>query len=132
MSKQTAQPLTIVEEWHTALNNNDVERLTSLVHKDVKIGGPRGSATGIDVLLEWVDRAKVHLIPKRYFHQNEVVVVEELGQWHSAEKGEMISSQEVASIFIVQQGRIASIMRLDSLKVAFEASDLNESQEVAM
>ncbi len=132
MSKQSAQPLTIVEEWHTALNNNDVERLATLVHKDVKIGGPRGSTAGVDVLLEWVNRAKVHLNPKRYFYQNEVVVVEELGQWYSAENGEMISSQEVASIFIVQQGRIASIMRLDNLKMAFEASGLNESQEVAM
>ena len=32
----------VVEAWHAALNEGDVDRLVGLSHPDVEIGGPRG------------------------------------------------------------------------------------------
>ena len=33
----------VVEAWHAALNEGDVDRLVGLSHPDVEIGGPAGS-----------------------------------------------------------------------------------------
>jgi hypothetical protein len=32
----------VVEAWHAALNEGDVDRLVGLSHPDVEVGGPRG------------------------------------------------------------------------------------------
>ncbi len=91
----------VVEAWHAALNEGDVDRLVGLSHPDVEIGGPRGVGRGVQLLREWVDRANVRLDPRRVFRRGSTVVVEQAGQWRSAETGEVIGSQTVASVFAV-------------------------------
>lgn len=49
--------------WHEALNAGDAERLVSLSHPEVEVGGPQGSARGRQVLKDWVGRANVRLEP---------------------------------------------------------------------
>ena len=46
----TGPELDNVLAWHEALNAGDVERVASLAHPEVEIGGPRGSAHGRQVL----------------------------------------------------------------------------------
>ena len=52
-------PLHIVRQWHDALNQGEIEKLVSLVHPDVVVGGPRGSTSGAHVMREWFGRANV-------------------------------------------------------------------------
>lgn len=126
----TSQEIITVQAWHNALNSSNKEKLSALVREDVKIGGPRGSVKGVGMMLEWVDRAKVTFTPQRYFRQNEVIVVEALGEWHAPEMEEITSSQTVATVFVVEDHLISSISRYDSLKEAFEASGVSEMSEV--
>jgi hypothetical protein len=88
----------VVEAWHEALNEGEVNRLAGLSHPDVEVGGPRGTRRGARLLREWVDRANVRLAPRRLFGHGDTVVVEQAGRWRSAESEEAIASQTVASM----------------------------------
>lgn len=113
--------------WHEALNAGDVERLAALSHPDVEVGGPRGTGRGAGLLREWVERANIRLYPSRFFHDEEAVVVEEEAQWRSPETGEEIGNSTVGSVFVVRDGRVASVLRHDDLAAALEAAGLDES-----
>ncbi len=122
--------LRVVEAWHAALNEGDVDRLAALSHPDVEIGGPRGSGRGLRLLREWADRANIRLEPRHLFRRGESVVVEQLGQWRSAESGEVIGSRIVASVFVVSDGRVKSVARYDDLSEALNTAGLDSSDEI--
>ena len=119
----------IVEAWHESLNGGDVDRLVALSHPDVELGGPRETSHGSQILREWVERANIRLDPRRVFHQAETLVVEQEAEWRSAETGQVIGSQTVASIFLVRDERIVSVSRYDNLVDALSAANLDESHE---
>jgi ketosteroid isomerase-like protein len=123
-------PVRVVVAWHEALNCGDVERLVELSHPDVKVGGPRGTGQGAQLLREWVARAGIHLEPCRVFHQGDTVVVEQEAEWRSAETGELSGSQRVASIFVVRDGLVTRVSRYPDLAEALRAAGLDGSHEV--
>jgi hypothetical protein len=124
-------PLAVVEKWHNALNSGQVDELDALAHPQVEIGGPRGSAFGAQVLREWVGRANVRLLPRRWFANGNDVVVEEVGEWRSSQTGGIASSQVVASIFSVNEdGLITRIFRYDALPAALEDGCLTMEDEI--
>lgn len=125
----TGSEVRVVETWHEALNAGDVDLLVSLSHPNIEVGGPRGRGHGSQLLREWVDRANIRLELRRVFHQGETVVVEEEAEWRSAETGEMTSSQTVASVFVVRDDRVVSVVRYDNLANALSAAHLDESCE---
>jgi ketosteroid isomerase-like protein len=112
--------------WHDALNNGDVERLAALSHPDVEVGGPRGRTHGQQILLEWVDRANSRLEPGRTFGEADTVVVEQGAEWQSAEPGVV---QRVASVFVVSDGLVSSVVRYPDLASALRAANLDASHE---
>ena len=112
--------------WHDALNNGDVERLVALSHPEVEVGGPRGSAHGVQILREWVDRANIRLEPGRTFGEADTVVVEQGAEWQSAEPGGV---QTVASVFVVSDGLVTSVVRYPDLGSALRAANLDASHE---
>lgn len=112
--------------WHEALNAGDAERLVGLSHPDIEVGGPRGSGHGAQVLREWVDRANIHLDPRRLFHEAGTVVVEQEAQWQSAGPG---GRQTVASVFVVREGLVTGVARYPGLAEALGAAGLDESHE---
>ncbi len=120
----------VIEGWHEALNEGDVDRLVGLSHPDVEVVGPRGVSRGVLVLREWVNRANVRLEPRRLFRRGGKVVVEQAGQWRSAESGEVIGNQTVASVFAVSDGLVTSVVRYDDLSEALNAADLDHSDEI--
>ena len=112
--------------WHDALNDGDVKRLVALSHPDVEVGGPRGSAHGARILREWVDRANVRLEPGRTFYEAGTVVVEQGAKWQSADPA---SVQTVASVFVVSDGLVTSVVRYPDLASALRAANLDTSYE---
>ena len=120
----------VVEAWHQALNRGDIDRLVALSHPNVEIGGPRGAGRGAQLLREWIDRAHVRLEPRRLFRRGGTVVVEQDGQWRSAETGEVIGSQTVASVFAVSDEQVRSVIRYDDLSEALEVAGIDYSDEM--
>ena len=112
--------------WHASLNDGDVERLVALSHPDVEVGGPRGSNHGARILREWMARANVRLEPGRTFHEEDTVVVEQEAEWQPAEPGDR---RTVASVFVVDDGLVKSVVRYPDLSSALRAADLDESHE---
>jgi ketosteroid isomerase-like protein len=112
--------------WHDALNNGDVERLVALCHPDVEVGGPRGSAHGTQILREWVDRANIRLEAGRTFGEADTVIVEQGAEWRSAEPG---GAQMVASVFVVSDGLVTSVLRYPDLTSALRAANLDALHE---
>jgi hypothetical protein len=120
----------VAEAWHEALNEGDVDRLVGLSHPDVEVGGPRGVGRGVRLLREWVDRANVRLEPRRLFRRGGTVVVEQAGQWRSAESGEVLGKHTVASVFAVSDGLVTSVLRYDDLSEALNTTGLDHSDEI--
>ena len=116
--------------WHEALNAGGSERVVSLSRQEVEVGGPRGSARGREVLVEWVGRANVRMEPLRRFQRGRTVVVEEAAAWHHARTGETISEATVATVFALDGGMVAGIFRHDSLEAALEGAGLDGSDEI--
>lgn len=121
--------LRVVEAWHEALNGGEVDRLVELSHPEVEVGGPHGTGRGAQLLREWVDRANIRLEPRRIFHHADTVVVEQRAQWHSTHTGRAISSQTVASVFVVRDGRVNRVVRYPDIANALDAAYLDESHE---
>lgn len=116
--------------WHEALNAGDADLLAALSHPDVELGGPRGPARGRQVLKDWVGRANAELVPLRSFHRGQTVVVEEAATWRDAGTGEKTGEANVATVFIVDGGLVASLVRHDSLEEALRSAGLEESDSV--
>ena len=126
----TSKQIDILSRWHEALNNEDIKTLKSLVAADVKIGGPRGTGQGMHLFLEWIERANITLQPLRFFEKENLVLVEELGQWHSHDRSEIVGESKVYSIFEIENDQISSIIRYDDRTSAFAYAGLNEDHEV--
>ena len=129
-NRGAASEVGIVEVWHEALNSGDIERLVTLSHPDVLVGGPHGTRRGTKPLQEWADRANIRLEPLRVFHWGDKVVVQQGAEWRSAETGQVIGSQFVASIFAVRDEQVTSVVRYDDLSKALHEANLDESHEV--
>ena len=125
----TASEVRIVNAWHKALNDSNVDHLVSLSHPDVEVGGPRGTGQGVRLLQEWMGRANIHLKTRRVFHQAETVVVEQQAEWRSADGGQVTGSQTVGSVFIVRDDQIVRVVRYPDLASALRAVNLDESHE---
>jgi ketosteroid isomerase-like protein len=121
--------VTTVVDWHEAVNAGDVDRLVALSSEDIEVGGPRGSGSGVHLLRDWVARAGIRLEPRRVFSRAGTVVVEQGARWRSPEDGQMTEAQDVASVFLVRDGRVASVIRHPDLASALTAAGLDESDE---
>lgn len=96
----------IVHAWQDAANRQDVERLIALSAPDIEIAGPRGSGVSHQILRAWLARAGVHLETRRVFSRGNSVVIAQHGVWRSAETGDVIGEQDIASRFRVDEERI--------------------------
>jgi SnoaL-like domain len=120
----------IVRAWQDAANHQNVEELLELSDPDIEIVGPRGSARGHQVLTEWLKRAGLHLETQRVFAKDSVVVMAQHGVWRSA-TNEVTGEAEVATVFRVQDKRVAYLARYDRLEEALQKANVSISDEVA-
>jgi hypothetical protein len=125
-------PTTVVREWQRASNEKNIDRLLELSDPDVEVSGPRGSVKGHGVLREWLLRAGLSLETLRTFARADAVVVSQRGVWKSPETGETIGVSEIATRFLVKDGRVAQIARHDgddALDAALEEAGLTREDE---
>ena len=120
----------VVRAWHEALNAGDVERLIAHSSENIELGGPRGSARSIQVLREWVGRAGLHLEPRQTFIRDNAVVVEQAARWQLPGSTDAAEPETVASVFVVRDGRIASVSRYADLAAALAAASLTEADRI--
>lgn len=126
----TAPAVETVGLWHDALNSGDVDRLLVLSTEDVEVGGPRGSGHGASLLREWFGRAGVSMAPLQYFSRDSLVVVEQDAAWKAPGRTEPQTPQRVASVFVVRDGQVASVVRYPTLTDALGAAGLTEQDRV--
>lgn len=127
----TQDAITIVRAWHQAVNDGDIGQLASLVSDDVEVGGPRGSAHGRDVLIDWVGRSGIRMEPIDWYQRVETIVVSQQATW-PGEDGTSGEPRPVATAFVVRDDRIVSIIRHPDQAAAFAAAGLAESDRVVV
>lgn len=128
-------PAVIVRDWQEAVNREDVDRLLELSSPDIAISGPRGSGYGHghELLVGWVSRAGLRLETMRTFARGDVVVAAQRGVWTSRETGEITGEADLATRFLVEDGRVARLARHDgpdALAAALEEAGLDQEDEI--
>lgn len=122
--------ISVVRAWVEAANAENASRLRDLSSPDIEIIGPRGAGRGSRLLAEWLARAGLHLTTQRAFARDNCVVLEQYGVWRSPETREIVGEGTVASVFEVENGRVAHFARYDTLRMAMEMAGLTETDEV--
>src|SRR5947199_2008532 len=118
-----------VRDWHQALNAGNVNGLIALSSEDVEVGDPRGSGRGAQLLRDWFSRAGLRLKPRQMFHRGatvvllddhggSTVVVEQDAVWRAPDTGEVTGRQVLASVFVVHDERVTSVIRYPDLASA--------------
>jgi hypothetical protein len=126
---QRDEAVAVVQAWQEAVNAQDHERLLALSHPEIEIVGPRGTAHGHQILLEWLDRAGLRLTTLRLFARDGTVVAAQRGVWRSPETGTAMGGAEIASWFRVEGGKVVQYARFDQLTDALAAAGLTEVDE---
>ena len=123
--------LAVVGEWLGAVNRRDGQRVEQLSAEDVRIIGPRGSATGRAALAAWVARAGFSAAATRWFcGADGSVVVEQDARWSEPASGAELGRARVASQFLVRGGTVAAYQRHESLDAALAEAGLTRADEV--
>ncbi len=120
----------VVQAWLNAANVQDIDRLIALSAPDIELVGPRGSGHGHQLLRDWLGRAGLHLQTLRVFARGSAVVVAQHGVWRSAETGDVIGEQDVASRFVVEEDQVSQFARHDTLDEALAAAGLTVEDEI--
>jgi hypothetical protein len=82
------------------------------------VGGPRGSASGAQVLRDWAERSGIQLTPGQHvWRPDGSLAIEQTACWRT-ESGELTEPQTVASVFRVVDGRVSSVLRYPDLEAA--------------
>lgn len=105
----------LVEEWHRAVNERDADAARRIAAPDIEVGGPKGGARGIGVLLDWIDRAGIRLDAVAWHPVSPgVLVVEQDARWPGrADTGPAAPAVRTATLFTVAGGRITAALRHD-------------------
>jgi ketosteroid isomerase-like protein len=120
----------IVQAFHKSLNDRDVPAVLDLATDDVRVGGPRGSGEGRQLIEEWISRSNLTMTPTRWFRAGDTVVVEQQAIWRDPETGAETGSQIVATVFTIEDGLIAGIARYGFLAEAVHSAGMDESNEI--
>jgi O-acetyl-ADP-ribose deacetylase len=116
----------VVTAWLDAGNVADVGRITALTAPDIEIVGPRGSARGREVLIEWLGRAGARFETLGVSSQDDQVVVEQHGVWRTPD-GAVQGEARVACRFVVHRGQVQLVQRYDSLAAAHSDAGIRAS-----
>jgi mannose-6-phosphate isomerase-like protein (cupin superfamily) len=118
----------IVQAWHDALNNGDLDRLTALMQDDVAFGGPRGEGRGAAEVRDWAERSGIRLEPGQQVARGDTIVVAQRASWLDPATGEPGPPQEIASVFQLRDDLIGRVARYGNLAEALAAVGIDTGQ----
>jgi SnoaL-like domain len=124
--------LAVIEAWHAAVNAGDGPAAGALCTDHVQVGGPRGSGRGRDLLVGWVEPARVRLQARRWFCGAGGAVVEQDAHWGDGATGQPTEPVRVATAFTVEGDRISGVLRHTELADALAAVGLGVADEVTV
>ena len=105
-----------VLDWHTAVNEQDLDLARATADGSIAVGGPQGTAVGVEVFLDWIRRVGIRLEPTSWHPVDAGTVV--VGQDATWETGE---PQQVATLFRVAGGRVTAALRFPTVQAALDA-----------
>ncbi len=116
-----------VRSFERAVNARDVDAAATLVTDDVEMGGPRGSARGVEVFQGWVADSGISLETVRLFLGGDTAVAVQAARWSGDG-----AVHEVVTLLAERDGRISRIVRYEggALDVALAAAGLGVDDEV--
>jgi hypothetical protein len=109
--------------WYEAVNAGDAEAAGRVATEDVRLGGPRGTAQGLDALRGWIAEAGIRLAPVgRHAVGPGVVVAEEDATWPGRAGADPPGPPvRVFSAYLLRDGKVAAVLRHESLDAALDA-----------
>jgi ketosteroid isomerase-like protein len=124
----STDPVRVVHDWLAAVNAGDVEAVLRFTAPDVVIVGPRGAARGHDVLRAWMGHAGATFETRETYAADDSVVVAQHGVWRDTRTGAVRGEADVATRFVIADGRVAEMQRYDDgLSSALRAAGLTEA-----
>jgi len=110
---------TLVQQWHDAVNAKDIEPAVALCHKDVAVGGPRGSGQGPDLLRAWLTRSGITLERQHpLVAAGGRLVVHERARWRTTADAPVQAPTDAPAdtwiVFEVRDGLLAAVDRYES------------------
>jgi hypothetical protein len=120
--------LDLVRAFEQAVNAGDVDAAVGLVTDDIEVGGPRGSASGLDVFRQWVAGSGISLETVQFFGRGDTAVAVQKASWAGDD-----DVHTVATEFGVRAGRICRVIRYDDgVDGALVAAALGRSDELPL
>jgi hypothetical protein len=106
-----------IDEWHTSVNDGDLERSARAVGDPIVVLGPKGAGPITPAqFAEWVERSRIKLIPRSWHPVSErLMVVEEDATWPESKE-----ATRVATVFRASDGKVTAALRLPDLRSALE------------
>jgi hypothetical protein len=115
-----ADPLSVVRAWQAAITAADVEAALALSAPDIFVGGPRGSGRGPQLVRDWVARTGLTLEELALYPANGCVIAEQRATWNLPNG--TASTRLIATVFVVSDDRVTSVVRYDSVDDALAAA----------
>ncbi len=114
----TASAALVLEAWHRAVNDADVDTAVGWCADDVAVQGPRGTGHGQDLMRAWLLRSRIRLQPQGEFAEVDGrVVIRELAQWTAADAPADAPTDdpvETWCVFTVSDGLVTSVARYET------------------
>ncbi|SFQ73371.1 hypothetical protein SAMN05421810_11567 [Amycolatopsis arida] len=106
-----------INEWHSSVNDGDLERSARAVGDPVVVLGPKGAGPITpEQFADWVERSGITLVPRSWHPiSDRLMVVEEDATWPETK-----SPTRVATVFRVTGEKVTAALRLADLKSALE------------
>jgi hypothetical protein len=110
-----------IDEWHTSVNDGDLERSARAVGDPIVVLGPKGAGPITPAqFAEWVERSRIKLIPRSWHPVSErLMVVEEDATWPESKE-----ATRVATVFRASDGKVTAALRLPDLQSALELAHI--------
>jgi hypothetical protein len=110
-----------IDEWHTSVNDGDLERSARAVGDPIVVLGPKGAGAITPAqFAKWVERSRIELIPRSWHPVSErLMVVEEDATWPESKE-----ATRVATVFRASDGKVTAALRLPDLQSALELAHI--------
>jgi ketosteroid isomerase-like protein len=105
-------PADPVREFIRAFNEGDLDAFAAVLHPEVEIHASRGLRKGIEAARQWATRSpggvQQHVVLDRLYDGDDRAVALITRQWHWEEDGSLAREDEMAWLFGLRDGRVAS------------------------